>query len=266
VENRSSGEGASESGPARGGGGHRLGCRQRAGKFQRSLDFYLAASSDGASPGSTCAWLRQVPALQRALEENRGPRSKYDPFRKITVDEHKFDMASFSSTRPRLRSRWAWLCVARGQAVIHINLLPIRKGQAGEASQRQFVYMGVAILARCRLSSCTCSHRSARRNQAQEHHYHGGRSSPEAGNRRLRQGSRSARRAVAAAKTIQALDSGGTGQLSVREMSEILSPARAQLFDRVTYEETLGATPTPGSTQVGMLAAYAGGYSESRST
>ena len=31
--------------------------------------------------------------------------------------------------------------------MIHINLLPIRKVKRAEASQRQFAYMGVAILA-----------------------------------------------------------------------------------------------------------------------
>ena len=31
--------------------------------------------------------------------------------------------------------------------MIHINLLPIRKVKRAEASQRQFVYMGMAILA-----------------------------------------------------------------------------------------------------------------------
>jgi type IV pilus assembly protein PilM len=66
-----------------------------AGKFQRSLDFYLAASSDASiTKIYLCGGSAKVPALQRALEEKaRTAVEVMDPFRKITVDEHKFDMA-----------------------------------------------------------------------------------------------------------------------------------------------------------------------------
>jgi len=66
-----------------------------AGKFQRSLDFFLAASSDARITRIyLCGGSAKVPALQRALEDKaRTPVEVMDPFRKITVDEHKFDMA-----------------------------------------------------------------------------------------------------------------------------------------------------------------------------
>ncbi len=66
-----------------------------AGKFQRSLDFYLAASSDASiTKIYLCGGAAKVPALQRALEEkSRTAVEVMDPFRKVNVDEHKFDMA-----------------------------------------------------------------------------------------------------------------------------------------------------------------------------
>jgi type IV pilus assembly protein PilM len=66
-----------------------------AGKFQRSLDFFLAATSDARiTKIYLCGGSAKVPALQRALEEkSRTAVEVLDPFRKITVDERKFDMA-----------------------------------------------------------------------------------------------------------------------------------------------------------------------------
>jgi type IV pilus assembly protein PilM len=66
-----------------------------AGKFQRSLDFYLAAASDASiTKIYLCGGSAKVPALQRALEEkSRTAVEVMDPFRKVSVDEHKFDMA-----------------------------------------------------------------------------------------------------------------------------------------------------------------------------
>lgn len=66
-----------------------------AGKFQRSLDFYLAAASDAnITKIYLCGGSAKVPALQRALEEkSRTAVEVMDPFRKVTVDERKFDMA-----------------------------------------------------------------------------------------------------------------------------------------------------------------------------
>jgi len=66
-----------------------------AGKFQRSLDFFLAATSDAKiTKIYLCGGSAKVPALQRALEEkSRTAVEVMDPFRKIAVDEKKFDMA-----------------------------------------------------------------------------------------------------------------------------------------------------------------------------
>jgi type IV pilus assembly protein PilM len=66
-----------------------------AGKFQRSLDFYLASSSEATiSKIYLCGGSAKVPALQKALEEkSRTPVEIMDPFRRVIVDEKKFDMA-----------------------------------------------------------------------------------------------------------------------------------------------------------------------------
>lgn len=65
-----------------------------AGKFQRSLDFYLASSSDATiTKIYLCGGSAKVPALQKALETKaRCAVEVMDPFRKITVDEHRFDI------------------------------------------------------------------------------------------------------------------------------------------------------------------------------
>jgi type IV pilus assembly protein PilM len=65
-----------------------------AGKLQRTIDFFLAATPDASlsriylSGGSA-----RVPALQRALQEKaRVPVEILNPFRRLLVDETKFDM------------------------------------------------------------------------------------------------------------------------------------------------------------------------------
>ena len=65
-----------------------------AGKFQRSLDFYLASSSDATiTKIYLCGGSAKVPALQKALEAKaRCAVEVLDPFRKIAVDEHRFDI------------------------------------------------------------------------------------------------------------------------------------------------------------------------------
>lgn len=69
-----------------------------AGKFQRSLDFYLASSSDATiSKIYLCGGSAKVPALQKALETKaRTAVEVMDPFRKVAVDEHKFDVGFVS--------------------------------------------------------------------------------------------------------------------------------------------------------------------------
>ena len=64
-----------------------------AGKLQRSLDFFLSSTAD-AKLGKIflCGGTAKVPALQRALEQkSRTPVEILDPFRRIIVDDKKFD-------------------------------------------------------------------------------------------------------------------------------------------------------------------------------
>jgi type IV pilus assembly protein PilM len=65
-----------------------------AGKLQRTLDFFLAASSDATlSRMYLCGGSAKVPALQRILaERSRVPVEIIDPFRRLTIDQTRFDM------------------------------------------------------------------------------------------------------------------------------------------------------------------------------
>jgi type IV pilus assembly protein PilM len=65
-----------------------------AGKLQRTLDFFLAASGDAAlSRMYLCGGSAKVPALQRLLHErSRVSVELIDPFRRLLIDETKFDM------------------------------------------------------------------------------------------------------------------------------------------------------------------------------
>jgi type IV pilus assembly protein PilM len=69
-----------------------------AGKFQRSLDFYLASSTDATiAKIYMCGGSAKVPALQKALEaKSRTSVEVMDPFRKVVVDENKFDVSFVS--------------------------------------------------------------------------------------------------------------------------------------------------------------------------
>ena len=65
-----------------------------AGKLQRTLDFFLAASNDATlSRMYLCGGSAKVPALQRILaERSRVPVEIIDPFRRLAIDQAKFDM------------------------------------------------------------------------------------------------------------------------------------------------------------------------------
>jgi type IV pilus assembly protein PilM len=65
-----------------------------AGKFQRSLDFYLASSSDATiTKIYLCGGSAKIASLQKALEaKSRTAVEVMDPFRKIAVDERRFDI------------------------------------------------------------------------------------------------------------------------------------------------------------------------------
>ncbi len=133
--------------------------------------------------------------------------------------------------------------------MIHINLLPIRKVKRAEASQRQFVYMGMAILAT--VVGVVFLHLQAdgqledikRRNTILTAEV--ARLKQEIGDYDKIRSQRE--ELLRQRKTIQALDAGRTGPVYLlREMSEILSPGKGPTFDRVTYEETLRRDPNAG--------------------
>ena len=133
--------------------------------------------------------------------------------------------------------------------MIRINLLPLRKVKRAEASQRQFVYLGAALLVT--IGSVIFFHLQTvaeyedikRRNTILK-----------ADVARLKQeiGDYDKVRAqreelLRQRKTIQALEAGRTGPVYLlRELSEILSPGKGPTFDRITYEETLRRDPNAG--------------------
>jgi type IV pilus assembly protein PilN len=133
--------------------------------------------------------------------------------------------------------------------VIRINLLPIRKVKRAEASQRQFVYMGMAILATVvgvvflHLQAAGQLEGIKRRNTILAADV--ARLKKEIGDYEKVRSQRE--ELLRQRKTIQALDAGRTGPVYLlREMSEILSPGKGPTFDRVTYEETLRRDPNAG--------------------
>jgi type IV pilus assembly protein PilN len=133
--------------------------------------------------------------------------------------------------------------------VIRINLLPIRKVKRAEASQRQFVYMGMAILATVvgvvflHLQSAGQLEEIKRKNTILAADV--ARLKQEIGDYDKIRSQRE--ELLRQRKTIQALDAGRTGPVYLlREMSEILSPGKGPTFDRVTYEETLRRDPNAG--------------------
>jgi type IV pilus assembly protein PilN len=133
--------------------------------------------------------------------------------------------------------------------VIRINLLPIRKVKRAEASQREFLYMGMAILAT--VGAVVFLHLQAdseleaikRRNTIVAAEV--ARLKQEIGDYEKVRAQRE--ELLRQRKTIQGLDAGRTGPVYLlREMSEILSPGKGPTFDRVTYEETLRRDPNAG--------------------
>jgi type IV pilus assembly protein PilM len=66
-----------------------------AGKLQRSLDFFLSSTADAKLTRIyLCGGTAKVPALQRALEQkSHTPVEILDPFRRIMIDEKRFDPA-----------------------------------------------------------------------------------------------------------------------------------------------------------------------------
>ncbi|MGA7744631.1 MAG: PilN domain-containing protein [Polyangia bacterium] len=133
--------------------------------------------------------------------------------------------------------------------MIRINLLPIRKVKRAEASQRQFLYMGVAIVATVcgvvfvHLQAAGQLEDNKRRNTILQADV--ARMKQEIGDYDKVRAQRE--ELLRQRKTIQALDAGRNGPVYLlREMSELLSPGKGPTFDRVTYEETLRRDPNAG--------------------
>jgi type IV pilus assembly protein PilN len=133
--------------------------------------------------------------------------------------------------------------------VIRINLLPIRKVKRAEAGQRQFLYMGVAILATIggviflHLQAAAQLEETRRKNTILKADV--ARLKQEIGDYEKIRVQRED--LLRQRKTIQALDAGRNGPVYLlREMSEILSPGKGPTFDRVAYEETLRRDPNAG--------------------
>ncbi len=87
-----------------------------AGKLQRSLDFFLSSTADAKlTRVYLCGGTAKVPALQRALEQKSHTTVEIlDPFRRIIVDEKRFDPAF-------LRQHAAEAAVAVGLALRHLG-------------------------------------------------------------------------------------------------------------------------------------------------
>jgi type IV pilus assembly protein PilN len=133
--------------------------------------------------------------------------------------------------------------------VIRINLLPTRRAKRQEAGQRQFILMGMAVLATVGLVVFFHLTQTTLLEQAQHDN-----TILQADVEKLKTelGDYDKVRAqreelLRQRKTIQSLETGRTGPVYLlRELSEILSPGKGPTFDRVTYEELLRKDPNVG--------------------
>ncbi len=151
--------------------------------------------------------------------------------------------------------------------MIRINLLPTRKAKRKEASQRQFLLMGIAILGTLGLVIFFHLDATSQLEKAQHDN-----TILQADVARLKQelGDYDKIRAqreelLKQRKTIQSLESGRTGPVYLlRELSEILSPGKGPTFDRVTYEETLRKDPNAGFSNWETKRAWLDSYTENK--
>jgi type IV pilus assembly protein PilN len=133
--------------------------------------------------------------------------------------------------------------------VIRINLLPIRKAKRAEASQRQFLFMGLAIVATIGGLVLVDVQANGELDEAKRRNTI---LAAEVASLKKELGDYDKVRAqreelLRQRKTIQALDAGRTGPVYLlRELSEILSPGKGPTFDRITYEEQLRRDPNAG--------------------
>ena len=133
--------------------------------------------------------------------------------------------------------------------MIRINLLPTRRAKRQEAGQRQFVAMGLAILATIGL--IVFFHLQAT-NELEKAKHDNTLLQADVARLKSELGDYDKVRAqreelLRQRKTIQSLETGRTGPVYLlRELSEILSPGKGPTFDRVTYEEALRKDPNAG--------------------
>jgi type IV pilus assembly protein PilN len=151
--------------------------------------------------------------------------------------------------------------------VIRINLLPTRRAKRQEAGQRQFLVMGLAILAT--LGLVVFFHLQATTELEKAQHDNTilqadvAKLKAELGDYDKVRAQRE--ELLRQRKTIQSLESGRTGPVYLlRELSEILSPGKGPTFDRVTYEETLRKDPNAGFTNWETKRAWLESYAEDR--
>jgi type IV pilus assembly protein PilN len=149
--------------------------------------------------------------------------------------------------------------------VIRINLLPTRRAKRQEAGQRQFILMGLALLATVGL--IVFFHLQATTDLEKAQHDNTilqadvAKLKQELGDYDKVRGQRE--ELLKQRKTIQSLESGRTGPVYLmREMSEILSPGKGPTFDRVTYEETLRKDPNAGFSNWEPKRAWLESYAE----
>jgi type IV pilus assembly protein PilN len=151
--------------------------------------------------------------------------------------------------------------------VIRINLLPTRKAKRQGASQRQFLLMGLAVLATIGLVIYFHLQATTELENAQHDNTilqaDVAKLKAELGDYDKVRGQRE--ELLKQRKTIQSLESGRTGPVFLlRELSEILSPGKGPTFDRVTYEETLRKDPNAGFTNWETKRAWLDSYTESK--
>jgi type IV pilus assembly protein PilN len=151
--------------------------------------------------------------------------------------------------------------------VIRINLLPTRRAKRQEAGQRQFLVMGLAILATIgfivyfHLDSTTELEKVQHDNMILQADV--AKLKADLGDYDKVKAQRE--ELLKQRKTIQSLESGRTGPVYLlRELSEILSPGKGPTFDRVQYEETLRKDPNAGFTNWEPKRAWLESYTEDR--
>jgi type IV pilus assembly protein PilN len=149
--------------------------------------------------------------------------------------------------------------------VIRVNLLPTRRAKRQEAGQRQFLVMGLAILATIGL--VVFFHLQATNELEKAKHDNTilqadvARLKSELGDYDKVRAQRE--ELLRQRKTIQSLETGRTGPVYLlRELSEILSPGKGPTFDRVTYEETLRKDPNAGFSNWETKRAWLESYTE----